>query len=68
MKSRFFLFIVCSVCSLNYYKGEIDMKKYVIYLRKSRKDIELELIGEGETLARHKAALIALAKKKETTP
>lgn len=40
------------------------MKKYAIYLRKSRKDVELEAMGEGETLARHKAALIALAKKK----
>lgn len=43
------------------------MKKpndYAIYLRKSRKDLELEAIGEGETLARHKAALTELAEKK----
>lgn len=39
------------------------MKKYVIYLRKSRKDLELEALGEGETLARHRAALLAYAKK-----
>lgn len=38
---------------------------YCIYLRKSRKDIEAErLIGEGETLARHKRILLALAKSK----
>lgn len=32
-----------------------------LYLRKSRKDIDLESMGEGETLARHKAALLDLA-------
>jgi DNA invertase Pin-like site-specific DNA recombinase len=30
---------------------------YLAYLRKSRKDLELEARGEGETLARHEAAL-----------
>jgi DNA invertase Pin-like site-specific DNA recombinase len=33
-----------------------------IYLRKSRMDIEAEARGEGETLARHKKALLSLAK------
>lgn len=37
---------------------------YAIYLRKSRKDIELETLGEGETLARHRKALKDLARKK----
>ena len=37
---------------------------YAIYLRKSRKDYELEALGEGETLARHREALNKLAKKK----
>lgn len=37
--------------------------KYCIYLRKSRKDIEAETHGEGETLARHERALLSLAKK-----
>ena len=32
-----------------------------IYLRKSRKDMEAEAHGEGETLARHRAALLANA-------
>lgn len=41
------------------------MDEYAIYLRKSRKDLELESMGEGETLARHKTALLELAKKKE---
>ena len=34
---------------------------YCIYLRKSRKDLEAEQHGEGETLARHERALLALA-------
>lgn len=36
---------------------------YCIYLRKSRKDIEAELHGEGETLARHEKILTELACK-----
>lgn len=37
---------------------------YCIYLRKSRADTELERLGEGETLARHKRTLLSLAKSK----
>lgn len=37
---------------------------YAIYLRKSRKDRELELMGEAETLARHEKALTELAESK----
>lgn len=36
---------------------------YCIYLRKSRADLEAEAHGEGETLARHEHALLALAEK-----
>lgn len=36
---------------------------YCLYLRKSRKDTEAEARGDGETLARHKSALLHLAKK-----
>ncbi len=36
---------------------------YCIYLRKSRKDAEAEARGEGETLARHEAALLEHAKR-----
>ena len=39
------------------------MKSYCIYLRKSRKDREAELRGEGETLARHEKSLLQLAKQ-----
>lgn len=39
------------------------MDNYAIYLRKSRKDLELEALGEGETLSRHRAALLELAAK-----
>ncbi len=41
------------------------MKKnnYCIYLRKSRSDYEAEAMGEGETLARHRAALLEFAEK-----
>lgn len=38
---------------------------YCIYLRKSRTDLEAEARGEGETLARHRSALLELAKKRE---
>lgn len=36
---------------------------YCAYLRKSRKDIEAELSGEGETLKRHEKILLDLAAK-----
>lgn len=36
-----------------------------IYLRKSRADVEAEKRGEGETLAKHKKALLELAKQKK---
>ena len=41
---------------------------YAIYLRKSRADMELEAMGEGETLARHKKMLEALAAKHDIHP
>ena len=37
-------------------------KQYLIYLRKSRKDVEAERAGAGETLARHEKELLSLAK------
>lgn len=40
-------------------------ERYAIYLRKSRADMEAESKGEGETLARHRAALLELAKKQQ---
>lgn len=40
------------------------MDKYVLYLRKSRADVEAEKLGEGETLARHKKILTELAARK----
>ena len=36
---------------------------YAAYLRKSRKDLELEALGQGETLVRHEQALGALAER-----
>ena len=42
----------------------LNMKKYAIYLRKSRADMEAEKLGEGETLARHKKILTELAARK----
>ena len=42
-------------------------EKYAMYLRKSRADIEMEALGEGETLARHKHMLEALAAKHNIT-
>lgn len=40
---------------------------YAIYLRKSRADLEAEARNEGETLARHQAQLIELAKRQNLT-
>ncbi len=37
---------------------------YAIYLRKSREDREAEARGEGETLARHRTALLDLARNR----
>ena len=39
------------------------MDQYLMYLRKSRADIEAEERGEGETLARHEKALLELAQR-----
>ena len=39
---------------------------YCLYLRKSRADLEAEAHGEGETLARHEAALMSLAARQNT--
>ncbi|WP_339306465.1 recombinase family protein [Paenibacillus sp. FSL R5-0519] len=38
------------------------MERVCIYLRKSRQDMEAEARGEGETLAKHKQALLRTAK------
>lgn len=40
---------------------------YAIYLRKSRADIEAEIRGEGETLERHRTALLDLARRLDLT-
>lgn len=42
-------------------KAMNTMDVYVMYLRKSRADVEAEKLGEGETLKRHKEILTALA-------
>lgn len=39
------------------------MDSYCMYLRKSRMDLDAEAHGEGETLARHQAMLMELAKR-----
>ncbi len=44
------------------YSNYID--EYAMYLRKSRADIEAELKGEGETLARHEKMLTEVAIKR----
>jgi hypothetical protein len=42
--------------------GYFPMERVAIYLRKSRSDIEAEARGEGETLAKHKKALLQVAR------
>lgn len=39
------------------------LDEYSLYLRKSRKDMEAEARGEGETLVRHEKALLELARR-----
>lgn len=41
-----------------------NMDTYALYLRKSRADLDAEARGEGETLAKHRAALTAYAKQR----
>ncbi len=53
-----------TVFEKNYAVEMAKMDKYVIYLRKSRADVEAEKLGEGETLARHKKILTELAARK----
>lgn len=43
--------------------AQYTQDKYAMYLRKSRADLELEAMGEEETLARHKKMLENLAAK-----
>ncbi len=45
-------------------KINFNTEQYSIYLRKSRKDIEAENLGAGETLARHEKIMLELAKSK----
>lgn len=44
------------------------LKRYAMYLRKSRVDLELEAISKEETLARHKTMLFTLAENKGILP
>lgn len=44
---------------------DYEYGEYIIYLRKSRADVEAEEKGEGETLARHLKILLELARKKK---
>lgn len=41
------------------------MERVCMYLRKSRADLEAEARGEGETLSKHRAALLKFAKEQE---
>ena len=50
------------------YSTDYLKKMYAMYLRKSRADLELEAMGEGETLAKHKAMLYALASRHDIHP
>ena len=40
-----------------------EVKQYAVYLRKSRADLDAEALWQGETLSRHRAALLELAQK-----
>ena len=47
---------------------QYEQDQYGMYLRKSRTDLELEAMGEGETLARHHNMLMNLAAKHDIHP
>jgi len=40
-----------------------DLSRTALYLRKSRSDVEAEAQGEGETLSKHKKALLEVANR-----
>ena len=42
--------------------------QYALYLRKSRRDAEMEALGAGETLARHRKTLLELAGRMKSCP
>ena len=48
--------------------NQYEKDEYGMYLRKSRTDLELEAMGEGETLARHHNMLMNLAAKHDIHP
>lgn len=49
-------------------KNILSENMYAFYLRKSRADLEMEALGEGETLAKHKKILETLAAKHDIHP
>lgn len=50
--------------SNDYRKHSSPSGEYAIYLRKSRADLDAEAHGEGETLERHRVALMELAQRR----
>lgn len=54
--------IIEDICS------EYERDQYAMYLRKSRADMEMEAMGEGETLKRHENMLHTLAAKHDIHP
>lgn len=40
------------------------LSQYIIYLRKSRKDMDAEALGQTDTLKRHRAALLSLSESR----
>lgn len=48
--------------------NQYERNQYAMYLRKSRADLELESLGEEETLTRHKNMLMTLAAKYDIHP
>lgn len=46
----------------------LSSDKYAFYLRKSREDMEMEALGAGETLAKHRTILENLAAKHDIHP
>ena len=52
------------------YPDSFSRRKYsrvAMYLRKSRRDVELEAVGAEDTLQRHRRVLLELARQMELT-
>lgn len=51
----------------NYARSDRKFDRVAMYLRKSRRDVELEAVGAEDTLERHRRVLLELARRQQLT-